>query len=65
MEREVSVEDGLESFEAAKGDRFGDLLSKDRIRSGKRLKIGLFPGGLFEYWHMYPRTLKEKVSASR
>ncbi len=51
----------LESFEVAKGDTFGDLLSKDRIRSGEKLKIGLLAGGFFEYWRMYPGTLKEKV----
>lgn len=51
----------LESFEVAKGDTFGDLLSKDRIRSSKKLKIGLLAGDFFEYWRMYPGTLKEKV----
>jgi len=51
----------LESFEVAKGDIFGDLLSKDRIRSSEKLKIGLLTGGFFEYWRMYPRTLKETI----
>jgi L-arabinose isomerase len=51
----------LESFEVAKGDRFGDLLSKDRIRSGEELRIGLLAGGFFEYWRMYPGTLKEAI----
>ena len=51
----------LQSFEVAEGDTFGDLLSKDRIRSGEKLKIGLLAGGFFEYWRMYPRTLKETI----
>jgi L-arabinose isomerase len=48
----------LESFEVADGDTFGDLLSRDRIRSDEKLKIGLLAGGFFEYWRMYG-TLKE------
>ena len=51
----------LESFEVAKGDTFGDLLSKDRIRSSEKLKIGLLAGAFFEYWPMYPGTLKETI----
>ena len=51
----------LESFEVAKGDTFGDLLSRERIRSDEKLKIGLLGGGFFEYWRMYPGTLKETI----
>jgi L-arabinose isomerase len=51
----------LESFEVAKGDKFGDLLSRERIRSGEKIKIGLLGGGFFEYWRMYPGTLKETI----
>ena len=51
----------LESFEVAEGDTFGDLLSGDRIRSSEKLKIGLLTGGFFEYWRMYPGTLKETI----
>ena len=51
----------LESFEVAEGETFGDLLSPDRIRSSEKLKIGLLTGGFFEYWRMYPGTLKETV----
>ena len=43
-----------QSFETAEGDTFGDLLSKDRIRTGQPLKIGLMTGAFFEYWRMYP-----------
>ena len=50
----------LQSFEIAEGDTFGDLLSKDRIRSDERLKIGLLAGAFFEYWPMYP-ALKETI----
>jgi len=51
----------LQSFEVAKGDTFGDLLSKDRIQSSEKLKIGLLAGAFFEYWRMYPGTLKETI----
>lgn len=51
----------LQSFEVAEGDTFGDLLSKDRIRSNEKLKIGLLAGAFFEYWRMYPETLKETI----
>lgn len=49
-----------QSFEVATGDSFGDLLSAGRIRSRKKLKIGLLAGGYFEFWRMYP-DLKRKV----
>jgi L-arabinose isomerase len=51
----------LQSFEVADGDQFGDLLSKERIRSGDKVRIGLLAGAFFEYWRMYPGTLKEKI----
>ena len=51
----------LQSFEVAEGDTFGDLLSADRIRSRQPVKVGLLSGGFFEYWRMYPETLKEAV----
>jgi L-arabinose isomerase len=51
----------LQSFEVAEGDTFGDLLSPERIRSNEPLKIGLFAGGFFEYWRMYPDSLKQSV----
>jgi L-arabinose isomerase len=51
----------LQSFEVAEGDTFGDLLSADRIRSRQPIKVGLLAGGFFEYWRMYPETLKEAV----
>jgi L-arabinose isomerase len=51
----------LQSFHVAEGDQFGDLVSRDRIRSSEGIKIGLLTGALFEYWRMYPDTLKEKV----
>ena len=51
----------LESFEVADGDTFGDLLSVDRTRSDAPLKIGLLTGAFFEYWRMYPGSLKETI----
>ncbi|RAV19631.1 hypothetical protein [Paenibacillus contaminans] len=51
----------IESFETAKGNRFGDLLSA-RVE-GKKLKVGLLTVGFFEYWRMFPDTLKANVTA--
>jgi len=51
----------LQSFEVADGDTFGDLLSADRIGSRRPVKVGLLCGGFFEYWRMYPGTLKGAV----
>jgi L-arabinose isomerase len=49
----------IESFEVAKGNVFGDLLSK---RSEPRvLKVGLVTVGFFEYWRMFPATFQEEV----
>ncbi len=31
----------LQSFHVAEGDQFGDLVSRDRIRSSEGIKIGL------------------------
>ena len=49
------------SFEVAEGDTFGDLLSAERLRSSKPIKVGLLAGGFFEYWRMYPENLKSTV----
>lgn len=51
----------IESFETAKGNVFGDLLSKKK--AGKPLKVGLVTVAFFEYWRMYPVTLLENVTA--
>lgn len=51
----------IESFETAKGNVFGDLLTE---RTAQRpLRIGLVTVGFFEYWRMFPVTLKENVTA--
>jgi len=52
----------LKSFEVADGDSFGDILSVDRIGSGRKLKIGVVSGGFFEYWPMYPHLRETIVS---
>lgn len=51
----------IESFETAKGNVFGDLLSK-KVEE-KPLKVGLITLGFFEYWRMFPETLKAGVTA--
>jgi len=50
----------IESFEVTKGGKSGDMLS-DR-KDDRKLTVGLFACGYFEYWRMYP-GLKEKVEA--
>ncbi|BBH18859.1 hypothetical protein Back11_02040 [Paenibacillus baekrokdamisoli] len=51
----------IESFETAKGNVFGDLLTT-RVKD-KPLKVGLITLGFFEYWRMFPDTLKANVTA--
>ncbi|MBP1990944.1 hypothetical protein [Paenibacillus eucommiae] len=51
----------IESFETAKGNVFGDLLTT-KVES-KTLKVGLVTLGFFEYWRMFPDSLKANVTA--
>lgn len=50
---------GIESFEVSTENKFGDLLTRKKIR--KIPKVGFFAGGFFEYWRMYPETLRKQV----
>ena len=49
----------IKSFEEANGDSFGDILTEGK--KNKKIKIGLFTGGYFEYWRMFPGTLQKNV----
>ncbi len=49
----------VKSFEEADGNTFGDILSEKSAK--KPIKIGLFTGGYFEYWRMFPEHLQENV----
>ena len=49
----------IKSFEGSSGNTFGDILSRSRGR--QRVKVGLLVCGYFEYWRMYPKTLKTSV----
>ncbi|TMV48760.1 hypothetical protein FE783_17090 [Paenibacillus mesophilus] len=49
----------IQSFEVAEGTEFGDLIGKRAER--KPLKIGLITVGFFEYWRMFPNSLKADV----
>lgn len=49
----------IESFEVAKGNVYGDLLS-ERAET-KELRVGLLTVGFFEYWRMFPETLLDNV----
>ncbi len=51
----------VKSFEEAGGTSFGDILTDKKVN--KKIKIGLFTGGYFEYWRMYPETLEKNVKA--
>ena len=51
----------VKSFEEANGNSFGDILSEKRV--SKKAKIGLFTGGYFEYWRMFPETLEKNVTS--
>ncbi len=51
----------IKSFEEANGNSFGDILSNKK--ENKKIKIGLFTGGYFEYWRMYPETLEKNVKS--
>ena len=51
----------VKSFEEAGGNSFGDILSNKK--ENKKVKIGLFTGGYFEYWRMYPETLQKNVES--
>ena len=51
----------VKSFEEANGNSFGDILSSKR--ETKKVKIGLFMGGYFEYWRMFPETLEKNVTS--
>jgi len=49
-----------QSFETARAETFGDLLSAQRGAHSAAIKVGLMSGAFFEYWRMYP-TLKGTV----
>lgn len=49
----------IKSFEEADGNTFGDILSEKPKRNA--VKIGLFTGGYFEYWRMFPENLQNNV----
>lgn len=51
----------VKSFEEAEGGVFGDILSEKKQKTP--IKIGLFTGGYFEYWRMFPEKLQQNVEA--
>ncbi|WP_214630395.1 hypothetical protein [Paenibacillus agaridevorans] len=54
------MSDIIESFETAKGNTFGDLLTLKEKNSS--LKIGVLTVGFFEYWRMFPGTMRANVN---
>ena len=53
----------VKSFEiAGEGGEMGDIVSKDRKKARKKLKVGLLPLSWFEWWPMFPESgMKEKI----
>lgn len=51
----------IKSFEEANGDSFGDILTEGK--QNRKIKLGLFTGGYFEYWRMFPGTLQKNVES--
>lgn len=51
----------LKSFEESSKDVYGDLLSQRRQR--RRISVGLLLFGYFEYWRMFPDSLKHQVES--
>ncbi len=49
----------IKSFEESTDGVFGDILTQRKER--KPVKIGLFTGGYFEYWRMFPENLQKNV----
>lgn len=49
----------IESFEVSKDEFFGDLLNY--YQKKEKLKVGVYTGGWFEFWRMYPKTLEDSV----
>jgi L-arabinose isomerase len=56
--KDAAGRDRIESFEVTQGQACGDLLSEPQ--ADRKLKVGLFACGYFEYWRMYP-GLRERV----
>lgn len=44
----------IKSFEISTDEAVGDIISKDRKQTEKRLKVGLLPVAWFEWWPMFP-----------
>ena len=54
----------IQSFEVSNGGELGDIVSSDRKKARKRLKVGLLPLSWFEWWPMYPESgLKEQIQS--
>ena len=51
----------IESFEVSTSDEFGDLLNTKR--ETRHLKIGVYTSAYFEYFRMYPNTLRTFVES--
>lgn len=49
----------IKSFEESTDEVFGDILTEKKIT--KKIKVGVLTCGYFEYWRMYPKTLKANV----
>jgi len=49
----------IKSFEESADEIFGDILTEKKVK--RQIKVGVLTCGYFEYWRMYPQTLKANV----
>lgn len=49
----------IKSFEESNDEVFGDILTEKKKK--RNIKVGVLTCGYFEYWRMYPETLKQNV----
>ncbi len=52
----------IKSFEIADDDAVGDILSREKKKFLRKLKVGLLPLSWFEWWPMFPESgMREKI----
>lgn len=53
------MEKKIRSFEVSGDDALGDILSADRKKAERKLKVGVLPVAWFEWWPMFPESEME------
>ena len=52
MEQSTGIQNIVESFETSRTGVFGDMVNQPQK---KKLKVGVYTAGWFEFWRMYPK----------